>query len=704
MLSMNRMKLKNKLMFGALGIAIFIILISTTVASVIIGKQNREASNKVLIKAGNIIIDDIEALQIKLLSESRQMATINDMGTKIQFLIDEKNGADPMLTRSSYREVVRDIHNIGIAGQLWKITIYDLHSDLIAFVIIDKEKAVLGYLQRAPELAFQLGTMKIKEKQQDAEWKSEKKYDEVDLKFKITPVPQKEIIQIEPINNFICLVAYVPINALVFNEKTNNLQPTPIGFVKAVKKLDEKFVDRVSNLTDTKINIFTREGLSTGNLESYTKINLNPFMPVEKWDLKNQKLVFSDVNIKQGSFYQGLLPIYYQNQPIGAFATLYSMDIAKKNTLQMIKLLAIVAVICILLILPITFIFSNSLIKPISTVVAGLRDIAEGEGDLTARLTIDTEDEVGELAKWFNIFLAKLQVIIKDLANNAEILDASSVTLSNLAGIMSKSSEESFMRSNSVAAAAEEMSANLNSLSSTMEEASSNMGMVAAASEEMTATVNEIAQNSEKARGVTEQAVVQAKNASQKMDQLGKAAQEIGQVTETINEISAQTKLLALNATIESARAGEAGKGFAVVANEIKELAKQTEVATEKIKRMIEGIQNSTKSTVSQMQMISKVTNDVNEIVSSIAAAVEEQSVTTKEISKNVSQASSGIQEVNTNVSQSSNVAVDISKDIAQVNVAVNEISNNSAQMDMNSNELSQLAAKLKETVRRFKI
>jgi methyl-accepting chemotaxis protein len=90
----------------------------------------------------------------------------------------------------------------------------------------------------------------------------------------------------------------------------------------------------------------------------------------------------------------------------------------------------------------------------------------------------------------------------------------------------------------------------------------------------MTSTINEIAQKPEKARDITNEAVAQAKSASERIDKLGKAADEIGKATETITEISEQTNLLALNATIEAARAGEAGKGFAVVATEIKELAK----------------------------------------------------------------------------------------------------------------------------------
>ena len=134
---------------------------------------------------------------------------------------------------------------------------------------------------------------------------------------------------------------------------------------------------------------------------------------------------------------------------------------------------------------------------------------------------------------------------------------------------------------------------------------------------------------------------------TEEMQKLGKAAQEIGQVTETITNISAQTNLLALNATIEAARAGTAGKGFAVVANEIKELARQTAEATEDIKARIAGIQNSTGTAITDIGQITAVIKEVGGIVSSIAAAIEEQATVTKDVAGNIAQASAGVRDAN---------------------------------------------------------
>ena len=126
-------------------------------------------------------------------------------------------------------------------------------------------------------------------------------------------------------------------------------------------------------------------------------------------------------------------------------------------------------------------------------------------------------------------------------------------------------------------------------------------------------------------------------NAFEKIDILGKASEEITSVIDTIVEIAEQTKLLALNATIEAARAGESGKGFAVVAGEVKDLAAQTNKATLDIKHKIEAMSSSTQSTIIEIKKINDVTHNMTNIVETIAAAVQEQSISSSNIADNVS-------------------------------------------------------------------
>ena len=464
----------------------------------------------------------------------------------------------------------------------------------------------------------------------------------------------------------------------------------------------QKHIDTVQLLKSGYAFIFDKSGVVICHPNENKILNLD--MSKEKY---GKSMLEKKNGIIKDDFDDTEMIISFKNEPTSGWTVAACVE-ASEVFAPVSKILSnsiLVAVAVVLFLgMGIWLLTAYAIAKPISEVVDGLKDIAEGEGDLTKTLNITSDDEVGELAKWFNTFMEKLRTIIAEISGNADSMTSASVDLSKLSSNLSEGADLTSAKSNTVATAAEEMSANINSVAAATEQASTNMNLVATAAEEMTSTINEIAQNSEHARTITQDAVQQANDASQKIDELGRAAQEISKVTETITEISEQTNLLALNATIEAARAGEAGKGFAVVANEIKELARQTAEATQDIKNRIEGIQKSTSMSVKQVEGISKVINDVNEIVSTIATAVEEQSVTTKEIAGNVAQASNGMQEVSDNISQSSSVSSEIARDIAEVNQSSNDISNSSSQVDISAQQLSRFAEQLKQLVGKFKI
>ncbi|MFN8957499.1 MAG: methyl-accepting chemotaxis protein [Hyphomonadaceae bacterium] len=180
----------------------------------------------------------------------------------------------------------------------------------------------------------------------------------------------------------------------------------------------------------------------------------------------------------------------------------------------------------------------------------------------------------------------------------------------------------------------------------------SNVHAVAAGSEEMASSVSEISRQVQHALDISRSAVDQANSTTSVISSLAAAAQKIGDVVNLINMIAAQTNLLALNATIEAARAGDAGKGFAVVAAEVKSLATQTSKATEEIGAQVAAVQGTTSDAVDAINAISATISQINDISANIAAAVEEQSAVTAEMSSNMQTASQGVQAIDSSIGE----------------------------------------------------
>jgi len=350
------------------------------------------------------------------------------------------------------------------------------------------------------------------------------------------------------------------------------------------------------------------------------------------------------------------------------------------------------------------FIILRSITVPIKKLTAMVVDLAQGDGDLTMRLNIKSRDEVGELAKHFDKFIENQQETMKEISDNSIKLNSSSISLSTLSVDISSSSAISNEKAGIVSAATEEMSNSMNSIAVVMEQSTVSMNQVADASIGMKSTIDNIADNSAKSNKITAKAVKQAEKASQMIEMLKVAVQEIGKISETITDISAQTNLLALNATIEAARAGESGKGFTVVANEIKELANQTSHSTIQIKERISEIRNITDGSVKEVNGISNIINEINDVVTATSAAIEQQIVITTEITDNVTQSAAGLEEVNSNIAQASTVTSEIAKDIIDVSHVSSEISNNSSQLNLNAEELNQMAEQLQLLLERFKV
>jgi methyl-accepting chemotaxis protein len=315
----------------------------------------------------------------------------------------------------------------------------------------------------------------------------------------------------------------------------------------------------------------------------------------------------------------------------------------------------------------IAFRTARSITRPLTDTVGVLRNIAEGEGDLTRRVDQGTGDELGEMGKWFNTFMVKLEGLVGQVAKSTEVVADSSEKLFAVSHEMGVGAEETSTQANVVAAASEQVTRNLQT--------------VAAATEQMTASIGEIARNATAAAGVAGQAVERATIANDAMARLGESSAEIGKVVKVISSIAHQTKLLALNATIEAARAGAAGKGFAVVANEVKELANETATATTQISERIDAIRRGTEDAVRVIAEMATIIGQMHDISTTIASAVEEQTATTKEIARNVTEAAIGESQVTENIAAVAQAAKSTSGGAQNTQTAAGELAGMAAEL-----------------------
>ena len=335
----------------------------------------------------------------------------------------------------------------------------------------------------------------------------------------------------------------------------------------------------------------------------------------------------------------------------GAIRISYSMAALDAATQQSMWYgTAVKAALFIVGLILISVILGKVVVKPLNEMKERVRDIAEGQGDLTKKLDESVPDEMGELAQWFNVFVAKLRGIVIEITDYTAQLTAS----------------------------AQAMSAVTEQTSQGVRKQQSETDQVATAMNEMSATVQDVARNAAAAAQSAHQADDQANNGKQVVAQtmeaidalageVEKAGQvihklegdsvSIGAVLDVIKGIAEQTNLLALNAAIEAARAGEQGRGFAVVADEVRTLAQRTQQSTQEIRKMIESLQAGAKNAVQVMvegkrqaqmsveqaakagaslETITKVVTQISDMNTQIASAAEEQSAVAEEINRNI--------------------------------------------------------------------
>ena len=328
--------------------------------------------------------------------------------------------------------------------------------------------------------------------------------------------------------------------------------------------------------------------------------------------------------------------------------------------------------------------------RPLKQMVAMLDDIAQGEGDLTRRLATDRADELGAIAKGFNTFLGKLQVMISQVVTSVQQVSDSSEHTADIAIRTNQGVQKQMAEIDLVATAVHEMTA-------TAQDVARNATHAAEAANHADQAANQgknVVHNTSNAIAALASEIGRAVGVVQT---LAKDSENINAILVAIRGIAEQTNLLALNAAIEAARAGEQGRGFAVVADEVRNLAQKTQQATEEIQSMIQQLQHGTREVVKVMEDSQSKTEISVQQANQAATALQ-----------SITQAVSVINDMNTQIAsaaeEQSAVAEDINRNVSNIGQVANEVASGADEASQASAELTKLAEQQRRLINQFKV
>jgi methyl-accepting chemotaxis protein len=352
--------------------------------------------------------------------------------------------------------------------------------------------------------------------------------------------------------------------------------------------------------------------------------------------------------------------------------------------------LAIGCAIAVLIAAACAFLISRSIVTPLGSMIEVMRNIAEGERDLTKNIYLESKDELGELSKWFDMFMDNIQEDITNIGKSTHQIASAAVQLHTTAEEIATGAEEVAAQAGNVAMAGKEMSVSSADIAR-------NCGMAAEGSRHASEAAVSGAQVVDETIAVMNSIATRVRDTAHTVESLGSRSEKIGAIVGTIHDIADQTNLLALNAAIEAARAGEQGRGFAVVADEVRKLAERTRKATTEISEMIKAIQSETKGAVIAME------TGVNEVTTGSEKAAQSGKALERILEK-INEVTSQIRQVATAANQQTATNLEISNNMHQITEVVAQTSRGAHETTIAADQLSDLAGKLDGIVGQFKV
>ncbi|MFZ7128744.1 MAG: methyl-accepting chemotaxis protein [Desulfobacterales bacterium] len=518
-----RLALKTRMFLVAVILVVVPLAISTIIVSWSTWRQNVAASRTALENAHAFLRQDLAENSEDLLVTGRQAVPAADIGKNLKFFSAYRNMPCPDFVRDSYRSLAEALYNMAAANRVWKMEIFDDAGGLIVYTEQSHGRLRMGFPYRQVDgTAYQVADMKVGDAIGPEIWR-------VDSGWPFGDVPVIETLPTEESNGFgsgpgrMWMQILVPVTADVFNKASQKTEIRQVGVIRLSRLMGGDFARRAASFTGTDINLFGPAGLCAGTLEQADTLDWKA-VSASLRDLQNDAL-YDAVTIADQDYSRGVLVLGLHKDPAGAVVAFHSRAIAAANTWSTVKLLALVASICLLLAIPVSFFLASSISRPVRQAIGTL---SQGADAVTAA--------AGQIA-------ASSHSLAEGASEQAAAIQQTSTVLEGMAGQTRESVEQ--------AKTADQL-----------------MQTDLAASQDKMNTLG--------------------KSLAESLEQAIRASEETKRIVRTIDEIAFQTNLLALNAAVEAARAGEAGAGFAVVAEEVRNLALRSAEASRSTGELIE--------------------------------------------------------------------------------------------------------------------
>ncbi len=406
---MKQISIRSRLISGILGMVLIVVVLSTVLISAIILKQNIKIGKEDIEIAIVTIKNHLNERRTAIEKYTGSLAVINEMGSKIKYLHEDEYSTEHALLKNTYQEISAAVYNSMVQGNLWKVYIYTLTGNLKIYGIEDNDFCVVGYCY-SPDQIYQQ-QLKKGQKISNDQWHRIKNKSSLPMIYPEKP-PEKQTISYQNIEKYICMVSYESIRAQTFNEKRNQMEKKSFGTVIGIQKMDDNFVQKNSRITGTKVNVFIDRTFSVGKLDNYTRLIMDNSLTVSD-NIKKDHAWIETIQITDQDYLQGILPIFQGKNYIGAISVLKDLEHVRQNTYQIILIFVLVFILSVLLILPLSIKFSNSLSAPINELMQTCEIISSG--NLNQKIDISRTDELGMLSRSFASMVKQLTASVVKL-------------------------------------------------------------------------------------------------------------------------------------------------------------------------------------------------------------------------------------------------------------------------------------------------